>query len=227
MYQKGNILIGVLIGLLIAGGLLGAYYLGTSKNSKPQPQNPIIASTPQPTPITTTKERWQKYENETLLAGLSIQYPPDWTVNYRKEYDRSSDYTAKYRLTFDFAPPGWNPDEWAAPGSDWQGWGRISFDVYAPQKDINQWLSMYEKRELGIYKNKLIAKEQTEIGNKPTFFVSVNPQYSGQIYWRSRVVILGSNYSYELTTSEGYFKNATDNFRTVLEDKIYPGIKIN
>ncbi|RJP46220.1 MAG: hypothetical protein C4584_01975, partial [Armatimonadetes bacterium] len=178
---------------------------------------------------TSTIEQWQKYEGGTQLAGISFQYPQGWTVNYRREYDLSSDSTAKYRLSFDFAPPGWNPDGWAAPGSNWQGWGGMSFHVYDPQTDINQWLSVYESgfNNESIYKNKLIAKEYAKIGNKPTFLVSVDPQYKELVGWRPRIVILGRDYSYDLGTGEGYFKNTTDNFMTVLREKIYPGIKIN
>lgn len=36
MHQKGNILIGILIGLIVAGGLFGVYYLGTQKNKQSQ-----------------------------------------------------------------------------------------------------------------------------------------------------------------------------------------------
>lgn len=54
--QKGNILIiSILIGVLITGGLFGAYYLGTLKSNS-QIQNPIVTSTSQvtPSPISNT-----------------------------------------------------------------------------------------------------------------------------------------------------------------------------
>lgn len=51
MDQRGNIILGILIGFLVAGGLFGVYYLNTSRN-RSQTQNPVVTSqsTPSPTP---------------------------------------------------------------------------------------------------------------------------------------------------------------------------------
>ena len=79
LMQKGNILVGILIGLAVAGGLFGAYYLGT-RNNKPHPQNPIITSTPQPltspSPSSDEAANWKTYTNKKY--GFSIKYPQDW-----------------------------------------------------------------------------------------------------------------------------------------------------
>lgn len=43
MNQKGNIILGILIGFLVAGSLFGVYYLNTSRN-RSQTQNPVVTS---------------------------------------------------------------------------------------------------------------------------------------------------------------------------------------
>ncbi len=81
MNQKGQgLIIGILVGLLVAGGLFGAYYLGI-RNNKPQTQNPVVTSTTQqtvqPSPSSTPDPtaNWKTYTNNKI--GFVIKYPAD------------------------------------------------------------------------------------------------------------------------------------------------------
>ena len=215
MPQKGFAPILILIGILVMGVLIGGgYFLGAKQNIKVPVSSvapaPAVSAQPSPSAIATPNEQqWQKYESGQVLAGIAINYPKGWVVNYKKEYNLGTDYIAKYRLDFDFAPA-----DWKSSGSiDWMGWGSISFDVYDRQKDINEWIN----KNLSKYKDGLVSKEDTKIGGKPTFLVS------------SRDVILGTDYSYEVGLSQnGYISpDGKDNFRNILKEKIYPAIQIN
>lgn len=146
---------------------------------------PCPSFSPKATPY---EESWQNYQSGQNIDGIIMNYPKDWLVNYRKEYNLGSDYKAKYRLAFDFAPPGWN----SVGSVDWMGWGILDFDVYDPQTDINQWISKYSPDN----KKDLAVKEGIKIGEKPTFEVSSNVSQFGAS------VIFGSNYTYNLTHSQ-------------------------
>lgn len=96
MSQKGNaLIIGILIGLLTAGGLFGAYYLGTSKNNTSSQMelinNPKVNSQPQinPSPtqgfsqtgITSNSDEtvgWRTFTESSI--GLTFKYPSNWRV---------------------------------------------------------------------------------------------------------------------------------------------------
>lgn len=217
--QKGfsGILILVVVALLAVGGYI--YHQG---NTKPNPlTNSTITSQPSTdtsSPSTTTTpqtEQWQKYISGELVSGLSITYPKGWVVRYRKEYALSSDYSAKYRLHFDFAPA-----DWKSPDSvDWMGWGSMSFEVYDPQSDINQWLN----KNLPTYKDGLATKEDTKIGGKPTFLVSSDGKKDWSVGWIPRDVVLGNDYSYEV----GYSQNGEQDFVSILKKEVFPSIHIN
>lgn len=76
--QRGNSLIlGILIGLVVAGGLFAAYYLGLQKNpvtfltaSSPKP---LIAS---PLPSSDPAVNWKTYTNPKY--SFTIKYPQFW-----------------------------------------------------------------------------------------------------------------------------------------------------
>lgn len=85
MNQKGNALIlGILVGLLIAAGLFGVYYFGIQKAATPttttlatQPSSSGITS---PTPASSSDEAsgWQTYQNSQY--GFSFKYPNTWRI---------------------------------------------------------------------------------------------------------------------------------------------------
>lgn len=64
--------------LLVAGVLIGgAYYFGTLKNTKPQPQNPTATSQPSQSTQSSTPDKianWKTYTNTAY--GFSFKYPP-------------------------------------------------------------------------------------------------------------------------------------------------------
>ncbi|MBI4035555.1 hypothetical protein HY383_01275 [Candidatus Daviesbacteria bacterium] len=69
--QKGFASVLVLIGILVLTAVAGgAYYLGKSQVTKPQPQNPVVVS---PTPDETAN--WKTY---TSQYGYSFKYPESW-----------------------------------------------------------------------------------------------------------------------------------------------------
>lgn len=77
--QKGQTALFLLVGLLlilIVG--IGAYYFGRFQASKPQPQDSIIISSPQPTssPIADKTANWKTYINK--LFGYEVKHPKDW-----------------------------------------------------------------------------------------------------------------------------------------------------
>lgn len=77
--QKGFAPVLILVGILVLGMVAGgAYYFGKSQVSKPQPQNPVIASQiPQPvsSPSASPDETasWKTYTNNNFT--FSIKYP--------------------------------------------------------------------------------------------------------------------------------------------------------
>lgn len=85
--QKGNgIIFGILIGLLLAGGLFAAYYLGAQSHS--EDQKPAITQTNNTSPDSqsssappadSNKEvtNWKTYEDEEL----SFKYPQGWNAS--------------------------------------------------------------------------------------------------------------------------------------------------
>lgn len=84
MKQKGQVLIiGIIIGMLVAGGLFGAYYFGTLKNSKLEITNSVSNSenpqaTTMPAPIQTPDETtsWESFTNKKY--NYAIKYPAYW-----------------------------------------------------------------------------------------------------------------------------------------------------
>jgi hypothetical protein len=104
---------------------------------------------------------------------------------------------------------GWN----GSHSASWMGWGSIYFDVFDPETDINQWVNKY----YSSYKDSFTIKEDVSIGNKQTFLLEA----SGGTMWASRVVILGSDYSYEMS-----FPENTSNFLQ-RKDEIFSGLHIN
>ncbi len=197
--QKGQILIFILLGIVMMAFVGVAFYAG--KITPKPPQTSVVStsqptSSPQPSP-TRHEDPWQNYASGQNIDGISINYPEGWKVNYRKEYNLSSDYKAKYRLAFDFAPPGWT-----SRGIGWMGWGILDFDVYDSQTGIDQWISKYSPDN----KNNLTVKEGMRIGDgvidgakvggKPTFEIESNVSQFGAL------VIFGSNYTYTLTHSQ-------------------------
>lgn len=204
--QKGQTLVFILVGVLVIAGIAGgAYYLGRQTTSQP---------TPTPLSSTTTTSRhedpWQKYVSGQNIDGISINYPSGWKINYRKEYNLGSDYKAKYRIAFDFAPSSWKEQ-----GYGWMGWGILDFDVYDLQTDINQWISKYSPDN----KNDLTVKEDIRIGGKPTFQVYSNVSQFGAN------VIFGDNYTYDLFHSQ----DGSEDFSNDWNNKtgIFSFIKIN
>ncbi len=90
LYQKGNaLIIGILIGLLVAGGLFGAFYFGTQKNNSTQSSSQqSVTSTVQPTSQTT---------NQTSKTS---NIPADWTTYNSSKYG----YTLSYPKNFKHSP---------------------------------------------------------------------------------------------------------------------------
>lgn len=166
------------------------------------------------------EEKWQKYNSGELISGLSIAYPKGWTVMYKKEYNLGSDYPAKYRLSFDFAPMAWE----SSTAVGWMGWGVVNFDVFDPQISINKWI---DKNLSAEYRDGAVAKEDAKTGEKPTFLVSSKGKKEGSIGWSSSV-ILGSNYSYVISYSQdGYYQDKNQNFIKILKEEVFPFIHIN
>ncbi|RJQ24443.1 hypothetical protein C4577_07730, partial [Candidatus Parcubacteria bacterium] len=81
LIQRGFVPALILVGVLIIAGLAGgSYYFGVLKNTKPQPQNPILASAiPFSSPSDETANpdltgaNWKTYTNE--LNKISFKYP--------------------------------------------------------------------------------------------------------------------------------------------------------
>lgn len=206
--QKGQALILIIVGLLIIAVVAGgAYYLGR------QTQQP----TPTPLSSTTTTSRhedpWQNYESGKNVDGIIINYPKGWIVKYRKEYALSSDYKAKYRIAFDFAPPDWKSP--CDGNATYMCWGIIFFDVYSRETDINQWISKYSPDN----KNDLTIKEDTKIGGKPTSQVYSSVSQFGA------TVIFGNDYTYDLSHSQDGSEDFSNDWNTKVG--IFSYIKIN
>lgn len=182
-----------LLAILVLAAII---YINYSNNRTKTPSltiQPTIYPTPQSTPTALPRyqDPWQKYESGQNIDGITINYPQGWKINYTREYNLVSDYKAKYRLQFDFAPPGWNPSSGTVM-NDWMGWGTIYFDVYNPQIDVNQWINKYAPK----FKNDLTIKEGTKIGGKPTSQIQSNVSQFGAL------LIFGSNYTYDLSHSQ-------------------------
>lgn len=96
MNQRGNLMIGIVIGAVVVLGLLGAYYLGTkSRNSSSNTQqnsnvytpNTPVASANVPTPpkqVDLASEfdisKWQTYQSNAVLPHkFAFKYPSNWT----------------------------------------------------------------------------------------------------------------------------------------------------
>lgn len=156
---------------------------------------------------------WKTYESGQVISGLSITYPKGWIVNYKKELNLSSDYTAKYRLTFDFAPSDWK----SSNSTGWMGWGNMFFDVYDPQININQMINEIYPKD----KDYLVGTEEVSIAGKPTFIIKSNEKKTNWP-WLPRRAILGKNYSYTM----GYSQNGESNFIETLKKEIFPQIHI-
>lgn len=94
MKQNGNaLIIGILIGLVIAAGLFGAYYFGTQKNmqnfsaSNPSSNTQITAPTsPAPTDQTAN---WKTYTSK--VGKVSFSYPADWEITLNSNSGATTD----------------------------------------------------------------------------------------------------------------------------------------
>lgn len=105
--QKGFSLISILLGVITVIGLAGgAYYLGKSQVSKPQPQSPVVISqTPQPTSSSTTNE----IDNFSFTFKYGVRNEPGGPRNilntseqtYTKDMVFGQDVTTKLSLTND------------------------------------------------------------------------------------------------------------------------------
>ena len=210
--QKGFVTIFILIGVVVLTGVIWFNYSTNHiKSNQDQVQTPLATAQPSPDP-SPYKDDWQKYTNGQNIDGIIINYHEGWKVNYRKEYNLTSDYKAKYRITFDFSPPGWKES-----GYDYLGWGVINFDVYDPQPDITKFINI----NYPTYRDNLTAKEVAKIGGKPTYLEEGKEDF----YWLPRNVILGDKYSYELGHSQDGSDEFIENVRT--KTGIYEYIKID
>lgn len=85
MDQRGHtLIIGIIIGLLLAGGLFGAYYLGSQTHQNTSSESPaIISVSPQPTspllPSPNPTANWETYTNSSY--HFSFKYPQDWHIS--------------------------------------------------------------------------------------------------------------------------------------------------
>lgn len=143
--QRGNtLIIGILIGVLVAAGLFGAYYFGTKQHQPAStsittavPSSPTVATTqpvitqipaqttPSPTPAACNFEI-QNYTSGQVVYGLAVNYSKDWLVKCKTE--SVSDPTLITLIDFDFAPVSWKPV--APPAGDWIGWGELRIEVF-------------------------------------------------------------------------------------------------
>lgn len=74
--QKGFSVVLILIGVVILGLVIsGAYLLGRQTTQKPQPQNQVVISTPQPFPTPDETANWKTYKD--TVGGFEIIYPQD------------------------------------------------------------------------------------------------------------------------------------------------------
>lgn len=214
--QRGLSSIVILVGILIISGIaIGAYYLNSLRTINPNPSK--VGTLESPSPNNETSD-WKNYETGQNLDGITINYPKGWSVNYRKRYNLSEDYTANHRIEFDFAPSSWNSPE----AVNWMGWGILSFDVYDPQKSSADFIN----KNYPSHKDNFQVKEVAMIGGKSTFLEEGKEDF----YWDPREIILGSKYSYEklIGSQDGYFsEDGKENFVTILKREIYPQIKID
>lgn len=96
--QKGfSLILFFLIILVVSAGIVGgAFYFRKSQTPNPQPQNSVVSSqipqptiTPTPIPSLTPSlgldetANWLKLSNSS--CSLSLQYPPNWIVKMNKE----------------------------------------------------------------------------------------------------------------------------------------------
>ncbi len=174
----------------------------------PSPTSPASSASPQ------NQTPWQKYNNGQKIDGIVIDYPSGWTVNYKIESNLSPDYKAKERVSFDFAPAGWNSPQ----SVGWMGWGTMDFDVYEKQPDINTWATSYAPDNI----TKIDITHSTNIGGQPAYDLSSTvSEYGG-------TVVLGSIYSYQISYSQNGYMSSDNktNFFTILESQIFPTIRI-
>lgn len=108
MSQKGNTLvIGILIGLLIAGSLFGAYFVGTRKQTT-QPIYPVqstqsIQPTSMPIPSNIPADwKTQIFNSE----GFTISFPPNWEVEESGNLKSADPANVFPKYTTILWPPG-------------------------------------------------------------------------------------------------------------------------
>lgn len=85
MNQRGNALVlGIIIGMILMGAIVGAYYLGVQKNqlvyntTQTQSSTEISTKTVLPSP-TMKPSNLKTYTNSRY--GFSFEYPSEWTVS--------------------------------------------------------------------------------------------------------------------------------------------------
>jgi len=196
---------------------IGVKYLSDDKEAK-EMYRKILSTFKFTDQNQTINTSWQLYPQAKIIENteLAINYPEGWIVQFKKENISSPDYLANFRIDFDFLPSG----QQANPESvDWMGWGSMHIDVYNAKTDINQWIGSYYAKD----KDNLIAIKDVNIGGKNTFLISAKPSAPFYGGWISRYVILGSKYSYEL----GFSQNGKGDFGKIIEEQIFPNMKIN
>jgi len=162
----------------------------------------------------------QAYKSGQSMAGLSINVPEGWKVNYFICLNEPSEVGGWEwaAIHLDFAPPGWQ-----APtnmGSDWwMGWGSIFMHVYDYQPDIETWITEY----LSDYKDTYNLIRKDSLGGRPYFIL----ESSVEEFWVPQHIILGTEYSYSYGTSQdGFFEDEKHNFASILIEEIFPHISI-
>lgn len=215
--QKGFNLIIIVLGLVgivvIASGI---FYFGVSTGRKMEIGQQLVDTvnkSPQTASSSSNKKStWQTYTSGQNINGITINYPAGWKVNYKKETNLSSDYTAKHRISFDFAP-----STWKETGYSYLGWGSLYFDVYDPQTDATKFINT----NYPTYKDNLTTKVDTRIGDRPTYLEEGKEDF----YWLPRNIVLGSQHSYEV----GHSQDGSDEFIGNVKTKtgIFEYIKID
>lgn len=104
--QKGQTGILILAGIVLVITLVGGtYYLGTLKNSKPQPQNPVVPSSTQstsaPTAVITTQDidliKKAVAKKDKDFASSLGEKPPEGEY-FIKVYEQSYQYGGNYAI---------------------------------------------------------------------------------------------------------------------------------